>query len=89
MTTNMIIKLLVSLYSNPSVYEQSVYEFSRILDAQINTFFFSSSSQFKSQFSLIRAPSSRKPIVVPVGKLWEINFRFTSFRPTRSLGGPD
>jgi hypothetical protein len=24
--------------------------------------------QFKSQFLLIRAPSSRKPIVIPVGK---------------------
>jgi hypothetical protein len=24
--------------------------------------------QFTSQFSLVRAPSSRKPIVVPVGK---------------------
>jgi hypothetical protein len=26
-------------YSNPSVYEQSVYEFSLIRDSQINTFF--------------------------------------------------
>jgi hypothetical protein len=31
---------------------------------EMHKFFF----QFTSQFSLIRAPSSRKPIVVPVGK---------------------
>jgi hypothetical protein len=43
--------------------------------------------QFTSQFSLIRAPSSRKPIVVPVGKFWKINFRFTIFHLTSSFGG--
>jgi hypothetical protein len=51
-------------YSNPSIYEQSVCEFSLIRDAQINLFFF----QLTSQFSVVRAPSSRKPIVVPVEK---------------------
>jgi hypothetical protein len=51
---------LIGEYSNPSVYEQSVCEFSLVRDAQIDACF-----QFTSQFSLIRAPSSRKPIVVP------------------------
>jgi hypothetical protein len=46
-------------YSNPSVYEQTVYEFSLIRDAHINTCF---------SISEPRAPSSHKPIVVPVGK---------------------
>jgi hypothetical protein len=35
----MIIFNEISKYSNPSVYEQSVYEFSLIRDAQINTCF--------------------------------------------------
>jgi hypothetical protein len=45
--------------------------------------------QFMSQFSLSRAPSSRKPIVVPgaSSREGEINFRFTSFRITSSFGG--
>jgi hypothetical protein len=42
-------------YSNPSLYEQSVYEFSLIWDAQINTYFsiyepiFAYTSSFLSQ----------------------------------------
>jgi hypothetical protein len=43
--------------------------------------------QFTSQFSLVRASSSRKPIVVQFGKQWETNFRFSSFRLTSSFGG--
>jgi hypothetical protein len=42
--------------------------------------------QFTSQFSLTQAPSSRKPIL-PVGKQWEIHFRFMSLRLTSSFGG--
>jgi hypothetical protein len=60
----------------------SVYEFSLIRDAQINACF----SIYEPIFA-IRDPSSRKPIVVPVGKQWEINFRFTSFHLTSSSGG--
>jgi hypothetical protein len=50
----------VNSYSNPSVYEQSVYEFSLVRDAQINTSF----SIYEPIFAF-RAPSSHKPIVVP------------------------
>jgi hypothetical protein len=35
------------IYSNPSVYEQSVYEFSHIRDAQINTYFFNLRANFR------------------------------------------
>jgi hypothetical protein len=51
-------KLLLKFkYSNPSVYEQLVYEFSLVWDAQINAWFFN--------LQAIRAPSSRKLIVIP------------------------
>jgi hypothetical protein len=46
---------IICEYSNPSVYEQSVYEFSLIRDAQINTCFsiyepiFAHTSSFLSQ----------------------------------------
>jgi hypothetical protein len=56
----------------PSVYEQSVYEFTLIRDAQINASF-----QFANQFSLRRAPFSCKTIVVPGAssrEVWEIQF---------------
>jgi hypothetical protein len=41
--------------------------------------------QFTIQFSLIRVPSSRKPIVVPDASS-EIHFRFTIFRLRSSFG---
>jgi hypothetical protein len=55
-------------YSNPSVYEQSVYEFSLIrINAEINTCF----SIYEPIFGF-RAPSSHKPIVVPGASYREV-----------------
>jgi hypothetical protein len=51
-----------SSWSNPSENGQSVYEFSLIRAAQINACF----SIYEPIF-VLRAPSSYKPIVVPVG----------------------
>jgi hypothetical protein len=53
-------------YSNPSVYEQSVYDFSLIRDAQINTCFsiyepiFACTSSFLSQMIVVPGASSRE-----------------------------
>jgi hypothetical protein len=49
-----------NVYSNPSVYQQLVYEFLLIRDGKLLPVF-----QISSQFLFIRAPSSHKPIVVP------------------------
>jgi hypothetical protein len=38
---------LIKKYRNPSVYEQSVYEFSLVRDSQINTFFFNLRANFR------------------------------------------
>jgi hypothetical protein len=70
-----------NVYSNPSKTRKRFTSF-RLYEMHKSIPVF----QFTSQFSLIRAPSSRKSIVVPRAS---INFRFSSFRLTSSFGGPN
>jgi hypothetical protein len=68
-------------YNNPSVYNQLVYGFSLVQDAQINTCFsiYEPIFSYTSSFLLQTDRCSRWE--------WEINFRFMSFRLMSSLGG--